>query len=709
LLGENGVLDDIIGLMLFVNFTFHFHQPVGNFDFVVDRAFEDAYGPLIHALLERPEFRCTLHVSGSLFDHLSGKHPEFTDNLKELCSRGQVEMLASGYYEPILTEIPYCDALKQVEQMRHHIQDNFGQATTGFWCTERIYDQNLPGIAQESGLKYTLLDDYLILRNLDEEQLYRHMVVNEGDHELTVFPISEKLRYLVPFHPVSHLAAHLQDLDRRYQNLGIKAPITVFGDDGEKFGVWPGTKQWVYDSGWISDFFNFFERNSEQFPLVHLSEFCAVHPPSGIATLSAGSYREMCEWVLPVHKQRDLARARRILANNGVERPENILLAGNFKYFHRKYEETRRLLFKNRYLSHLVDEAECAAVGEREKAIADQARKHVMQAQCNCAYWHGVFGGLYLNYLREALNEQMIFAEKDALDILNPKLPTTQLLDYYEDRREEALVRNEFFTLLISPHRGLAVDWCDYRPATMALLNGMGRYYEYYHDKLFAANQQQGQDQHASIHEAVRLKDGHSLSDAAFDSYPRLNFVDLFLPGHPGIEALVKGDTGGALKLWELPYSCEMALDSIHGRAETSIGLIEKKITWENNRITVSYALKPISTGIDGTFVSELNLNLLTDQGGRWAEHNGAKLALSSAWETTELAGGLSFVDDYRKVRITLQAEGVSSIGFYPVRTLAMSEGGAELLYQAQAVAIFREIHGNEPVQFELSLTVIPL
>lgn len=691
-----------------MNFTFHFHQPVGNFGFVVDKAYENAYGPLIHALLERPDFRCTLHVSGCLFDHFAGKHPEFIDNLKKLCDRGQVEMLASGYYEPILTEIPYGDAIRQVERMRQFIQDNFGQAATGFWCTERIYDQNLPEIAVNSGLKYTLLDDYLILRNLDDDQLHRHMAVSEGDAELTVFPISEKLRYLVPFHPVSHLAAHLQDLDRRYQSQGVKAPIAVFGDDGEKFGVWPGTKQWVYESGWINDFFSFFENNSEQFPLVHLREFCEVHPPAGIATLSAGSYREMCEWVLPVRKQRELARARRILTDNGVERPENVLLAGNFKYFHRKYEETRRLHHKNRNLSHLVKEAENAASGEQEKSAAAKARLHVMQAQCNCAYWHGVFGGLYLNYLREALNEQMILAEESALKVLNPDLPSAQMVDYYEDRREEVLVRNKCFTLLISPHRGMAVDWCDYRPATMALLNGMGRYYEYYHDKLFTSGKQQGNDQHTSIHEAVKLKSGQSLSDAAFDSYTRLNFVDLFLPGQSGISALEMGDTGGSLKLWELPYSCDMSSDSIHGRADTSVGSIDKTIRWESNRITVRHAIKPIATGIDGTFASELNLNLLTDQGGRWAEHGGVNLPLSSSWESTD-ASELSFVDDYRKVRITLRTEGMSSIGFYPVRTLAMSEEGAELLYQAQAVAIFREIHGNEPVLFELSLTVIPL
>ncbi len=695
--------------MLFVNFTFHLHQPVGNFDFVVDRAYADAYGPFVNALLAHPSFRCSIHVSGCLFDHLKVRQPAFLEGLKELCRRGQVEMLASGYYEPILTEIPYCDALRQVKHMRSFIQDNFGQAATGFWCTERIYDQNLPEIAQESGLAFTLLDDYLMMRELEEEQLYRHYAVSEEDYELTVFPISEKMRYLVPFQPVSRLAEYLQNKDRYYGEFGIKAPIAVFGDDGEKLGVWPGTKQWVYETGWLEEFFGFFELNGEQFPLVHLGEFCAVHPPAGIAVLPAGSYREMCEWVLPVRKQRDLARAKRILADSGVVKPEQVLFSGNFKYFHRKYEETRRLHYKNRYISHLVSLAESAAKDGRAKECAAQARKHVLKAQCNCGYWHGVFGGLYLNYLREALNEQMILAETAALEVLTPKLPESQSLDFYEDRRERVLVRNDCFTMLISPHRGMAVDWCDYRPATMALLNGMGRYYEYYHDQLFTPNSQPSRDPHASIHESVRVKDGQAAAGAAFDAYIRLNFVDMFLAGKPGIRALERGELGNALKLWEQPYVTEMLPNSLRGTAETSIGVMEKVISWDGGCISVAFSLRPIASGVEGTFISEFNLNLLTDRGGRWAEYNGIEMALNEAWESASPLSELSFIDDYRKVRISLKPEGLSRLGFYPVRTLAMSESGAELTYQAQAVAMFIEIQGNETAQFGISLTVTPI
>ena len=38
--------------------------------------------------------------------------------------------------------------------------------------------------------------------------------------------------------------------------------------------------------------------------------------------------------------------------------------------------------------------------------------------QCNCAYWHGVFGGLYLPHLRQALYRELLSAEMQADKIL---------------------------------------------------------------------------------------------------------------------------------------------------------------------------------------------------------------------------------------------------------------------------------------------------
>ena len=34
-------------------------------------------------------------------------------------------------------------------------------------------------------------------------------------------------------------------------------------DDGEKFGMWPGTNKHVYENGWLDKFLNAIEENSD--------------------------------------------------------------------------------------------------------------------------------------------------------------------------------------------------------------------------------------------------------------------------------------------------------------------------------------------------------------------------------------------------------------------------------------------------------------
>jgi len=65
---------------------------------------------------------------------------------------------------------------------------------------------------------------------------------------VNVFPIDEQLRYLVPFRPPAEIGAYL--VKRRAQG----HQLAVLADDGEKFGGWPGTLEWVYTSGWLEGF-----------------------------------------------------------------------------------------------------------------------------------------------------------------------------------------------------------------------------------------------------------------------------------------------------------------------------------------------------------------------------------------------------------------------------------------------------------------------
>lgn len=80
----------------------HNHQPVGNFDFVIEGAIDNAYHPFLEVLERFPDVRVSLHYCGLLLDWFKEKRPDIIDRIRSLVERRQVELLGGGYYEPIL-------------------------------------------------------------------------------------------------------------------------------------------------------------------------------------------------------------------------------------------------------------------------------------------------------------------------------------------------------------------------------------------------------------------------------------------------------------------------------------------------------------------------------------------------------------------------------------------------------------------------------
>jgi len=102
---------------IYLALAIHSHQPVGNFDFVFAEAYEKAYLPMIEALEKHPTIRLALHYTGPLRDWLLANRSELIERIAALVSRGQVEMMTGGYYEPILVAIPDVDKLGQVRKL----------------------------------------------------------------------------------------------------------------------------------------------------------------------------------------------------------------------------------------------------------------------------------------------------------------------------------------------------------------------------------------------------------------------------------------------------------------------------------------------------------------------------------------------------------------------------------------------------------------
>lgn len=79
------------------------------------------------------------------------------------------------------------------------------------------------------------------------------------------------------------------------------------------------------------------------------------------------------------------------------------------------------------------------------------ARRAIGRAQCNDAYWHGVFGGLYLRHLRNAVWQNL--AEAERILRAGERLAVEER-DLDGDGVPELWVHSSAFSAVVCPHRG---------------------------------------------------------------------------------------------------------------------------------------------------------------------------------------------------------------------------------------------------------------
>src|SRR5215207_3712243 len=276
-------------------FGLHLHQPVGNFDHVFEQHVQDVYRPILEHLSAGGFLPLVLHLSGPLLEWLEAHDTAYLDLLGKLVSDRQVELLLAGFYEPVLASLPRADRVEQIQWMQEAIGRRFGVDARGLWLTERVWEPELAADLATAGVSYALVDDrHFLVTGFAPEQLHAPFWTESDGKRVALFPIDERLRYLIPFRPPQETADYLRELR------GAGHRLAVLADDGEKFGGWPGTKEWVYGKGWLDRFMatigGLVERG--EVVLSRLDEALDAVPSGGLAYLPTASYREMESWSL---------------------------------------------------------------------------------------------------------------------------------------------------------------------------------------------------------------------------------------------------------------------------------------------------------------------------------------------------------------------------------------------------------------------------
>ncbi len=701
----------------------HNHQPLGNFPWVFDDAYRHAYLPMIEELRKHPTIHASLHYSGCLMDWLAAERPEFLIMLKELARRGQVEIMGGAYYEPILPAIPDPDKHGQILKMSGFIEKEFDARPDGMWLAERVWEPYLARVLSEARIDWTLIDDtaFKMVGKADED-LFGYFLTEEQGHYLKVFPISKYLRYSIPWHEVGSVIEYLKS---HVSDEGDK--IAVLGDDGEKFGIWPETYEHCWERGWVSDFFKAVEDNSDWLSTIKLGDYIDRYPPAGHIYLPCASYDEMMEWSLPPQLSWEYTHLRQRLEDEGRADMLRYLYSGFWRNFMVKYPEVNRmhkkmLLVHNKvHRARSVDEAECGL-------------DYLWRAQCNCSYWHGVFGGIYLTDIRAFTYSNLIKAENCADELLLKKDKGCNLYmaDYDGDGKQEVLSDGREFNLYLSPHEGGSIIEWDLRKKDFNLLSTMGRRPEGYHRDLLAkqgeAGDSPGDSGIKSIHDHIKVKSAYTGGLPVYDTLPRSSLIDRFISAEETPESYEKNtfvDTGDFAGL---PYECSISQESdtcinLKRRACVQTGMVltevilEKTITLVERESRLDIAYKFINAGkttLNTIYGSEWNINLL---GGGHNENASYRVEGREIGDShldsrgvIERTRELALANKLLGIRMLLNLDRLLTIWRYPVESLSNSEGGVEQVYQCSCLLILFPLHleAGRDVGFQYSWSLKP-
>jgi len=679
----------------------HNHQPVGNFDDVVEGAYQKAYLPFLEVLERHPSIRIGLHNSGCLIDWLEAHRPEYFDRLGVLVERGQVEPITGGYYEPVLPSIPEEDRQGQVEKLSRWIENRFGRRPRGLWLTERVWEPGLIGPLARAGVEYTMVDDsHFLAAGFDPDRLWGSFMTEDQAVPLRVFPISKELRYLIPFRPPEETVELLRRLAGEEPGR-----VALLGDDGEKFGVWPGTHDLVYRNGWLDRFFTLLEENREWLHLRFPGEAAAA-PPVGKAYLPTASYMEMMEWALPAEIQN---RYEGFLHRVEESSPSDarFVRGGFWRNFFARYDESDHI---NKRMLMLRGRTEAAPISEEKRA---EARELLRAAQCNCAYWHGVFGGLYLPHLRDALYQRLLRAEAllDTAERGTGPWTVVERRDFDCDGEAEVFLANPDLTLVVSPREGGALQEIGVKPAAVAVTNGLTRRPEAYHGKVAqAATGDAGADGSTSIHDMVRAKEPGLGRYLKYDAYRRSCLVDHFLREDTTLETFRDGSYGEQGNFVGEPYegiaaeTGEGAVLSLRREGAVWRGGAPGRIALEKrlrlNRRGAGFGIEYLIENLGREslslwFAGEWNFGLLaghsSDHRYRIAGVPDAEAAFDSCGEVEGITE-VVLADRHRRFRTGLRFPDPTDLWRLPVETVSLSEDGFERIYQSSCLLVHRRL-----------------
>ncbi len=631
------------------------HMPFGSKDDDIERAYQLAYRPFIASLYKYPSLPAALHFSGVLLEWFERRHPEFLIILEELVDRKQVELLGGAFYEPMLPLLPLSDRLGQIELLTTFLRKHFGKRPRGCWLPGCMWEPNLAGALQTSGMDYTFLDDgQFALTGLQGTDLERPCITEDQGKTVVVYPSSQRLGSLFASMDVGGILQVAQSKAEHPDRtlVALCDGLSFIKDKGpfDEAAFCSMLSTLVASEGFV-------EPTTPGRLLRSVRQRKKVFFPSG-------AEREVAYWSM------DEARQRAFDALSAAEHERLCLFMGGGipRQFLSRYPEANNIYSKMMYVHILINQLR----GDKYRKRA--AREELWKAQGCDGFWHIGSGGIYKNEVRKAVFRALIEAERITRE-RGVFIPSVLSVDFDFDGEREYLFQGTELNAYVHLVGG-----------TLFELDFVAKSWNY-------------------LDTFTRRPEPYLGDEAIVDTYRRSAFVDHLLAPDISVSDFrdnrLKNSRTCALERYE-----DQKLDRVHHELVlrcpqnpgASFGSIEiqKTFTMKKNVLTVSYVLS--NRGVDPVrfnFAPEINLSFASEG----LDGHSLELVHSGSRSPQNLVAGelrgldeLLFHDTVNGSSICLKSAGPFDAFLLPLETRCVIEGALVSAYQGTCVVPIRPV-----------------
>ena len=211
-----------------VTFILHAYQPVTQRIEILERIINNCYIPFFENLNKKPNVKITLNITGCLLEILATKYPYVLGLLEKSISAGQIEIMGSAFYHPVLPLISLENQKYQIGKQKEIIQNILGLKSSVFFPPElAVSEKILPQILEKG------YNTVIVPENINSEPFGCNYILDNGK-SIRLVKRNKELSNKIAFNHYNRNITHcVMDLETEYRK--TNRPITL-AMDIETFG-----------------------------------------------------------------------------------------------------------------------------------------------------------------------------------------------------------------------------------------------------------------------------------------------------------------------------------------------------------------------------------------------------------------------------------------------------------------------------------------